>query len=56
MESETAPTKTSPAKGVIVEDSEGLPIVEDAEGLSTEKKGRDRGEGGRCSGGKLRQA
>ena len=38
MESETAPTKTSPAKGVIVEDSEGLPIVEDAEGLPTEKK------------------
>merc|ERR1711910_239490 len=38
MESETAPTKTSPAKGVIVEDSEGMPIVEDAEGLPTEKK------------------
>merc|ERR1719427_870078 len=38
MDSETAPTKTSPAKGVIVEDSEGLPIVEDAEGLPTEKK------------------
>merc|ERR1711990_1243655 len=26
MDSETAPTKTLPAKGVIVEDSEGLPI------------------------------
>ena len=38
MDSETAPTKTSPAKGVIVEDSEGLPIVEDAESLPTEKK------------------
>merc|ERR1711934_214445 len=38
MDSETAPTKTSPAKGVIVEDSEGMPIVEDAEGLPTEKK------------------
>merc|ERR1711936_582557 len=38
MDSETAPTKTSPAKVVIVEDSEGLPIVEDAKVLSTEKK------------------
>merc|ERR1711910_269560 len=38
MESETAPTKTSPAKGVIVEDFEVMPIVEDAEGLPTEKK------------------
>merc|ERR1711934_795873 len=38
MESETARTKTSPAKGVIVADPEGLPIVEDAESLPTEKK------------------
>merc|ERR1711936_1523087 len=41
MDSGTAPTKTSPGKGVIVEDSEGLPIVEDAEGLPTEKKVAD---------------
>merc|ERR550519_508802 len=31
MESETAPTKTSPAKGVIVEDSEGVPTEKKAE-------------------------
>merc|ERR1712055_1060517 len=38
MDAETAPTKTSPTKGVIVEDAEGMPVVEDAEGLPTEKK------------------
>jgi hypothetical protein len=38
MDAETAPTKTSPAKGVIVEDADGMPVVEDAEGMPTEKK------------------
>jgi tetratricopeptide (TPR) repeat protein len=38
MDAETAPTKTSPTKGVIVEDADGMPVVEDAEGMPTEKK------------------
>merc|ERR1719466_105485 len=38
MESETALAKTSPVKGVIVEDADGMPVVEDAEGMPTEKK------------------
>ena len=38
MDADASRTKTSPTKGVIVEDADGMPVVEDAEGMPTEKK------------------